>query len=125
GAKLCLIGSASEDLIRAAEDCRHRGAIVHVCDDPLVSDTFLAEFAERAPIDLLFVERDEEASVEPILDRLSRNVGRIAFIESGAAEGGPGAVFSRPVARDKDRREQSLNGAAVSVIRPARTAARL
>lgn len=81
GLRLCLIGADAATLGRAAEDCRHRGALVETCcpedGNPERIAEFLATVDGRSPIDLLVVQIDATSP-----DR-QRNADR----ELGAAMG--------------------------------------
>ena len=88
GLRLCLIGADAAMLDRAAEDCRHRGALVETCcPDGRNQDhiaEFLASIDRSTPIDLLLVQIDA-AAAEP-RQAAEREVGAAMGLAASLAE---------------------------------------
>jgi capsular polysaccharide export protein len=128
GVRLCLIGSASDDLERAAEDCRHRGAVVDLCTDTLTADTFLQDFDSQVPVDRLIVDQGSGLSVDATVEGMKgRGYGQIVVIEESVdvGRGFAPASFGRARSNEIWRARLSSTNLVVSVIRPSRLAVRL
>src|SRR6266568_8465277 len=89
GVRVCLIGGVAQTLSQAAEDCRHRGALVETfClagqSQSSLAD-YLAAFDLAAPVDALVVHAG--AAVEPAdIQHVERDIGRVMRLVTAIGE---------------------------------------
>ena len=150
GIRLCLIGTAAETLVRAATDCRQRGALVEAFhldesgEEPLAG--LLRDIDRRAPVDILvpysgpagpidrhFVEREIGSAMSAIggLGEVmrQRQHGRILLVSglAGQALAGDQATIREAANAYRAyaaalRRRLSCHGVSVGVALPSRLA---
>jgi capsular polysaccharide export protein len=89
GVKLCLIGGVAQTLDQAAEDCRHRGALVETFCLVGQSQSALAEYLAAvdsdAPVDALLIRAG--AAGEPVdAQHIEREIGRAMRLVAAIGE---------------------------------------